>query len=56
MLFICFLVILASFICFGGTYLQFKAKNDNEKQANTSTNMLTYQDKDDLKAPEEEEK
>ena len=25
MIFICFLLIVATFICFGGTYLQFKA-------------------------------
>lgn len=25
MVFICFLIIIATFICFGGTYLQFKA-------------------------------
>ena len=25
MIFICFLLIIATFICFGGTYLQFKA-------------------------------
>ena len=32
MIFICFLLIIATFICFGGTYLQFKANAAPQKE------------------------
>lgn len=32
MIFVCFLLIIAAFICFGGTYLQFKSTNKNSDE------------------------